>query len=39
MAEYLLIFRGGEAPALQQSPEKWQAHMQKWTEWMGPYQQ
>ncbi|SDW39478.1 Uncharacterized conserved protein [Hydrobacter penzbergensis] len=35
MAEYLLIFRGGEAPALQQSPEKWQAHMQKWTEWMG----
>ncbi|MEP7109314.1 MAG: YciI family protein [Ferruginibacter sp.] len=37
MAEYLLIFRGGDAARMeeQQSPEKWQAHMQKWMEWMG----
>ena len=34
MKEYLLLFRGGEGAALQQSPEKWQAHMQKWMEWM-----
>jgi len=36
MANYLLIFRGGdEARALdQQSPEKWQAHMQKWMQWI-----
>tara|TARA_R110002050_G_scaffold204327_2_gene339753 strand:+ start:65075 stop:65422 length:348 start_codon:yes stop_codon:yes gene_type:complete len=35
MAEYLLLFRGGDAETAQQSPEKWQAHMQKWSEWMG----
>jgi len=35
MAEYLLLFRGGDAQTAQQSPEKWQAHMQKWMEWMG----
>lgn len=35
MKEYLLLFRGGEANSLQQSPEKWQAHMQKWAVWMG----
>lgn len=37
MSEYLLLFRGGDAARLeeQQSPEKWQAHMQKWMEWMG----
>lgn len=37
MAEYLLLFRGGDVArtADQQSPEKWQAHMQKWMEWMG----
>ena len=29
MKEYLLLFRGGDARTLQQSPEKWQAHMQK----------
>ena len=34
MAEYLLLFRGGDGATLQQSPEKWQAHMQKWMEWM-----
>ena len=36
MAEYLLLFRGGDAARLkeQQSPEKWQAHMQKWMQWM-----
>lgn len=36
MADYLLIFRGGEVArtADQQSPEKWQAHMQKWMQWM-----
>lgn len=37
MSEYLLIFRGGDAAraADHQSPEKWQAHMQKWMAWMG----
>ena len=37
MSEYLLLFRGGAAGRLedQKSPEKWQAHMQKWMEWMG----
>ena len=37
MAEYLLLFRGGDAARQdeQQSPERWQAHMQKWMQWMG----
>lgn len=35
MAEYLLLFRGGDAEEAQQSPEKWQAHMEKWMQWMG----
>ena len=35
MKEYLLLFRGGDGAALQQSPEKWQEHMQKWMGWMG----
>ena len=34
MKEYLLLFRGGDGQTLQQSPEKWQAHMQKWMLWM-----
>ena len=36
MADYLLIFRGGDVAraADQQSPEKWEAHMQKWMQWM-----
>ena len=39
MKEYLLLFRGGDAKTARQSPEKWQAHMQKWMEWMGGLQQ
>ena len=35
MKEYLLLFRGGDAEEAQRSPEKWQAHMQKWMQWMG----
>ncbi|MCX6351261.1 MAG: YciI family protein [Bacteroidetes bacterium] len=35
MKEFLLLFRGGEAKELQQSPEKWQTHMQRWADWMG----
>ena len=36
MKEYLLLFRGGEGKEMrEQSPEKWQAHMQKWNSWMG----
>lgn len=35
MKEYLLLFRGGDGATLQKSPEKWQAHMQKWMQWMG----
>lgn len=34
MAEYLLLFRGGDSQTSHQSPETWQAHMQKWMEWM-----
>lgn len=34
MKEYLFLFRGGDAKGMQQSPEKWQAHMQKWMAWM-----
>ncbi len=36
MAEYLLIFRGGEMArkAEMHSPEEWQAHMQHWMQWM-----
>lgn len=35
MKEYLLLFRGGDARTLQESPEKWQSHMEKWMQWMG----
>ena len=37
MAEYLLLFRGGNEGRAEEfkSPEKAQAHMQKWMEWMG----
>ncbi|HYG49504.1 MAG TPA: YciI family protein [Flavobacteriales bacterium] len=35
MKEYLFLFRGGDGKDLQQSPEKWQAHMEKWSKWMG----
>jgi hypothetical protein len=38
MKEYLFLFRGGDGKDLQQSPEKWQAHMQKWMQWMGGLQ-
>ena len=34
MKEYIFLFRGGDGKTLQQSPEKWQAHMQKWMQWM-----
>jgi hypothetical protein len=39
MKDYLLLFRGGDAPTLKQSPEAWQSHMQKWMQWMGGLQQ
>lgn len=36
MKEYLLLFRGGDASTMDgSSPEKMQAHMQKWMQWMG----
>ncbi len=35
MAEYLFLFRGGDASGIRQSPEAWQLHMQKWMQWMG----
>ncbi len=38
MSEYILLFRGGDSKSLQKSPEKWQAHMQKWMEWMAALQ-
>ncbi|MBC8045487.1 MAG: hypothetical protein H7Y00_01685 [Fimbriimonadaceae bacterium] len=36
MKKYLLLFRGGDAHRMeeQKSPEAWQAHMQKWMQWM-----
>ncbi|MEP7266839.1 MAG: YciI family protein [Saprospiraceae bacterium] len=33
--EYIFLFRGGDGRTLQESPEKWQSHMQKWMQWMG----
>lgn len=35
MSEFLMLFRGGDARNLQQSPEAWQAHLEKWSRWMG----
>jgi hypothetical protein len=35
MKEYLFLFRGGEPMDYQNSPEKWQGHMQRWMTWMG----
>jgi len=34
MAEFLYLFRGGDARDIQQSPEQMQEHMQKWGAWM-----
>src|ERR1044071_476626 len=34
MKEFLLLFRGGDIDGLNESPEKWQAHMQQWMKWM-----
>ena len=39
MKEYIFLFRGGDMELAQQSPEAWQVHMQKWTQWMGDLQQ
>jgi len=37
MSEYLFLFRGGDHENMDEkkSPEKFQAHMQKWMQWMG----
>ncbi len=35
MSEFLFLFRGGDAPMQNLSPEQSQAHMQKWFQWMG----
>ena len=34
MSEYMYLFRRGEIPAAQRSPEQMQAHMQKWLDWI-----
>jgi hypothetical protein len=39
MKEYMFLFRGGDTKMAQQSPDQWQAHMQKWMVWMGNLQQ
>ena len=39
MKEYLLLFRGGDHETMQQSHKDWEAHMQKWMQWMGGLQQ
>jgi hypothetical protein len=35
MKEFLLLFRGGDIDGLNESPERWQAHMEQWVKWMG----
>lgn len=35
MTEFLFLFRGGDGRNMQESPEKWQQHMQLWMAWMG----
>jgi hypothetical protein len=35
MKEYLLLFRGGDARTMLQSPENFQEHMHRWMQWMG----
>lgn len=35
MKDFIFLFRGGDTDMAQSSPEKWQAHMQKWMKWMG----
>ena len=39
MSEYIMLFRGGDAQNAQHSPEKMQAHMQRWAQWMAGVQQ
>ena len=39
MKEYLFLFRGGDNAGLHESPEKLQAHMQEWMQWMGGLQE
>lgn len=39
MEEFLFLFRGGNGKTLQQSPEKWQAHLRKWMTWMSGLQE
>lgn len=39
MKDYLFLFRGGDTAMAKESPEKWQAHMQKWMKWMGELSQ
>lgn len=34
MNEFLYVFRGGDVPEGELSPEKMQAHMQKWFDWI-----
>ncbi len=34
MSEYMYLFRRGEIPEAQRSPEKMQAHMQRWLDWI-----
>ncbi len=34
MSEFLFLFRGGDSKTLQESPEQWQEHMQRWLLWM-----
>ena len=34
MSEYLYLFRGGVDSQTDLSPDKMQAHLQKWTDWM-----
>ena len=35
MRKFMYVFRGGDLSVGEPSPEQMQAHMAKWTEWMG----
>jgi hypothetical protein len=34
MADYFLLFRGGDSTTTENTPEKKQAYMQQWMDWM-----
>lgn len=35
MAEFIMLFRGGDQRAMDPNNDGYQAHMEKWVQWMG----